>query len=327
MPKKNKTKKNEHKNITNNSLNEIEYVTSLISEKITYLQILNDGTLCSGTELGNIYIYNQYNFVEIIKIFEHKDYIFYIIQLKNDNILSTSRDRTIKLIKLNNFHFITYLIIKVFYNDDYAYKILELNNKKLICSFNNGMIKIYESIENNNICYQEQLILNYGKLYESLSEIKDKNLLILGSSKEDFIRVIDLIEYKNIKRIEKIYNCRLVDVICQLNDKYFIIGGIEAIYLIQISTLKIVQEIKTQTYFSKCILLKNQTLLTLDFSMEFKGQLINWKLKNGKLEIIGEKKGIIKNWSSSIIPFDNNKIAIGEINGIKIWKICNINNI
>ena len=58
--------------------------------------------------------------------------------------------------------------------------------------------------------------------------------------------------------------------------------------------------------------------------MEFKGQLINWKLKNGKLEIVGEKKGIIKNWSSSIIPFDNNKIAIGEINGIKIWKISNI---
>ena len=325
MPKKNKTKKNEHKNITNNSLNEIEYVTSLISEKITYLQILNDGTICSGTELGNIYIYNQYNYVEIIKISEHIDYIFYIIQLKNGNILSTSRDNTIKIIKLNNFHFITYLIIKVFYNDDYAHKILELDDKKLICSFNKGMIKIYEPIDNNNnICYQEQLILKYEKLYESFAAIKNKNLLILGCSKEDFIRIIDLIEYKNIKKIGKIYNCRLVDVICQLNDKYFIIGGVDVIYLIQISNLKIVQEIKTQTYFSKCILLKNQTLLTLDFSMEFKGQLINWKLKNGKLEIIGEKKGIIKNWSSSIIPFNDNKIAIGEINGIKIWKISNI---
>ena len=77
------------------------------------------------------------------------------------------------------------------------------------------MIKIYEPIENNkDLCYQEQLILKYEKLYESFTEIKNKNLLILGCSKEDFIRIIDLIEYKNIKKIGKIYNCRLYDVIC-----------------------------------------------------------------------------------------------------------------
>ena len=158
-------------------------------------------------------------------------------------------------------------------------------------------------------------------------ELKNKNYLILESSKEDFIRIVDLFEYKNIKEVGKIYNCRLLDVICQLNDKYFIVGGVDVIYLIQISSFKIIHEIKTKSYFSKCILLNNQTLLTLDFSMEFKGQLINWKLKNGRLEIIGEKKGILKNWSSSIIQLDNNNLAIGEINGIKIWKILNFNYI
>ena len=57
--------------------------------------------------------------------------------------------------------------------------------KNLICSFNKGMIKIYEPIENNkDICYQEQLILKYEKLYESFTEIKNKNLLILGCSQK-----------------------------------------------------------------------------------------------------------------------------------------------
>ena len=61
--------------------------------------------------------------------------------------------------------------------------------------------------------------------------------------------------------------------------------------------------------------------------MEFKGQLINWRLKNGKLEIIGEKKAFIKNWSSSIIQLENNYVVIGEINGIKIWKPSNLKRI
>lgn len=330
MPKKNKVKKlyKKNENLLNNSLDEIECIKVIKSEKITYLQRLKDGTICSGTELGNIYIYNQNNFVEIIKISEHIDYIFYIIQLKNENIISSSRDNTIKIIQLNNFHFITYTIIKVFNNEDYAIKIIELSNNKLFTSFNKGFIKIYQSIENNKkMLYQEEIILKFDYLIESSLELKNKNYLILGSSKEDFIRIVDLFEYKNIKEVGKIYNCRLLDVICQLNDKYFIVGGVDVIYLIQISSFKIIHEIKTKSYFSKCILLNNQTLLTLDFSMEFKGQLINWKLKNGRLEIIGEKKGILKNWSSSIIQLDNNNLAIGEINGIKIWKILNFNYI
>ena len=102
MPKKNKTKKLFKKNesLIKNSLDEIECIKVIMSEKITYLQKLNDGSICSGTELGNIYIYNQNNFVEIIKISEHFDYIFYILQLKNGNIISSSRDKTIKIIQL-----------------------------------------------------------------------------------------------------------------------------------------------------------------------------------------------------------------------------------
>ena len=70
MPKKNKVKKlyKKNENLLNNSLDEIECIKVIKSEKITYLQRLKDGTICSGTELGNIYIYNQNNFVELLKI-------------------------------------------------------------------------------------------------------------------------------------------------------------------------------------------------------------------------------------------------------------------
>ena len=81
---------------------------------------------------------------------------------------------------------IVYFLFKTSYytNDNFSKNNNNQNSMNVNC-------KLSEVFEENEIIFPQ-------KLYESFTEIKNKNLLILGCSKEDFIRIIDLIEYINL---------------------------------------------------------------------------------------------------------------------------------
>ena len=141
---------------------------------------LQDGRLASGGDDGSIIIYNKQSFTPELTIKEHKDGIYNIIQLKNGNLLSCSRDeQTMKEYKINESN--TYKVLSTVNFIDYNYprQIVELEDNKIgLVAYN--CIIFYLNI-NNNLNKDFSIVYNYetGEYFEMIL-VKPGELAILG---------------------------------------------------------------------------------------------------------------------------------------------------
>ena len=187
--------------------------TSQIENFIFFINILKNSNL----------IYTKGIFIKILDIenFEikslkgHSDAVIYVIELKNNNLASSSFDNTIIIWENKNNNYEIYKILK-----GHKYEVsplLEINNNLLVSSsFHEKIIKIWDLNNYMNICSIEcqctswaETILLYNKNY----------LLIAGLG----LYILDLVQFKIIKHF-KIEEKKFIKFIKKINNNIYLTG-------------------------------------------------------------------------------------------------------
>ncbi len=282
------------------------------TNNINCLLLLNDKkhfASASCDKTIKIYYFFDNKFKEKLTINEHKHFVLYLTQMKNKNILSSSHDKCIKIIKLNN-EFNSYEVLfnifghkisvcKAFEMEFYNKK--NINNNLISCSLDKT-IKIWNFIDNN---YKEEFELLSENYIRDVIEINENEIV---SSFNNGIIFWDLNNKNKLCVIDNIL-CTPWNQILKLilNKKFLVVGG-KNLYLIQIE-----KHILIKSYFIEnsvfSIKIFNDMFL---FTGDEKGNLLQWIIKNDENDNI------------NLILFDKKQYA--HTDGIRDLIFVNNNN-
>lgn len=161
---------------------------------------LKDGRL-SSTFRKKVFIFQENIKIKVISA--HKEYIFYHTQLSNGNIITCSKDKTMKIISIYD-----YSIIQTFEHKDEVYRVVERNNNQIISSTKNGYIHFWEKKHNN----EKYKYIQKFKVFEESSHINllliNKNELVITNEGESLIQFWNLNTNQTVlvlKNANKIY--------------------------------------------------------------------------------------------------------------------------
>ena len=283
--------------------------------KCCIIILLNDERICSSTFNSNIEIYNKSTFNTEIKIEAHKNNINHIFQSKNNNIISSSIDKTIAITKI--FPDNSYKIQQILSNhSSYVFKCIELNNEKLVSCSDDFSLIFWE--KTNNIYSNIYSFKNYNKIYDIL-ETKN-NEIALAQFYDKSLLFLDMNDKSSSKTISNIDLTGWNNSLLMLNDRTLIVGGHNFIYVIDTLKYELVNkhEIKGNIW-SLCKLSEFSVL-----SGDNYGNLVQWKISSNKIKLYSKMDGIHDKIITSVINLGDNKIASCDGERIKILNDLNI---
>ena len=283
--------------------------------KCCIIILLNDERICSSTFNSNIEIYNKSTFNTEIKIEAHKNNINHIFQSKNNNIISSSIDKTIAITKI--FPDNSYKIQQILSNhSSYVFKCIELNNEKLVSCSDDFSLIFWE--KSNDIYSNIYSIKNYNKIYDIL-ETKN-NEIALAQFYDKSLLFLDMNDKSSSKTISNIDLTGWNNSLLMLNDRTLIVGGHNFIYVIDTLKYELVNkhEIKGNIW-SLCKLSEFSVL-----SGDNYGNLVQWKISSNKIKLYSKMDGIHDKIITSVINLGDNKIASCDGERIKILNDLNI---
>ena len=259
-----------YKDINKNKINEIEkrieilegfhFIKNKYKIQLTKCNLININTIESHIDINSICSFPSGNIISVsgdksIIIYDihlnilqqiqnaHDNYIGYVEVKDENNFITCSKDKSIKLwIKKEN-KFIDNKIIKNAHEDRVRKVIYYLNENLISCSYDNT-IKIWK-INNNN--YENIITLVHFDKINSIIYLEDKKLLI--SSGNDGTKLWDFNKenYNNINCIKHFENtfCGWYGALCRLDEDKIIIGGKKdgIMKIISISKKEIIKEI------------------------------------------------------------------------------------
>ena len=160
---------------------------------------LKDGRL-SSTFRNKVFIFQENIKIKVIPA--HKEYIFYHTQLSNGNIITCSKDKTMKIISLYD-----YSIIQTLEHEEEVYRVVERNNNQLISSTKNGYIHFWDKKNNEKYKYIQKF-----KVFKERSHIDllliNNNELVITNEAESIIKFWNLNTNQTVlvlKNANKIY--------------------------------------------------------------------------------------------------------------------------
>ena len=181
-----------------------------MKSRMTHIFILKDGRFTACFIDGSINIYNKFDYKIEATIYAHKNPICYHMQLANGNILTCSKDNTIKIISLKD-----YSIIQTLNHDDLVCEALERNNNQIISVCIDGYIYIWEKKVNNKEYILSNKFLIYNKVYY-INILLINNNEIVSLNNEDF-----LIKFWNINKCNLIKSLENKDKDTHIKSIYF----------------------------------------------------------------------------------------------------------
>ena len=280
---------------------------------------LQDGRLASSSNDGSISIYNKDTFEVELKINEHKESIYDLIQLKNGNIVSCSYyDKKVNIYQLtenNNYNLLSQMDV------DYPRKLLELENNEIVLLLQQSII-VYLNINNE---FSEDFNIERkqgGEFFdmiitkpEELAFIQFINLGIHGNACE--IQFFDLKSRKKKESIDlkRSFNYYPSNIFCMMNERHLCVGGTDKITIIDINKKTIIREIENKHcyYYSLYKLNDNILLAGNDKNLE------QWKISQNNLELISEKEKAHQSTIYEIIKFGGLIVTCSYDQSIKIW--------
>jgi len=320
---------------------------------------LKNNKIVAGFIDGFIKIYNSITFIEEQSIKIHNNWINSIIQLTNENIVTCSEDKTIKIIfflneKNNNdinnnkncfINFFNKIKLIKFNknNNDKKYnnfsilhtlkghknsveKIIEFNNTNNIISCSKDKtIKIWK-IKNNNsysniYTFNENLLEIWSILLIKFNILLSINKNILNINKENcFIIFYDLKLKKKINSITNVLISENNQAQIFFNNELYI-GGFEGVYVIDIDSYIIKNKIiiNGKNNWINCILnIDKENILFISNKLNY----ILYNINNKNIILV--KKKVHKIYVSTIIKlFNNNKYILSGSKDryIKLWEI------
>ena len=280
--------------------------------KCCIIILLNDKRICSSTNNSNIEIYNKSTFNTEIKIEAHKNNINHIFQSKNNNIISSSIDKTIAITKI--FPDNSYKIQQTLSNhSSYVFKCIELNNEKLVSCSDDFSLIFWE--KTNNFYSNIYTYKNYNKIYDIL-EIKS-NEIALAQFYDKSILFFDINDESSSKTVSNIDLTGWNNSLLKFNDNILIVGGHNYIYVIDTSKYELVtkHELKGNIW-TMCKLSEFSVL-----SGDNYGNLIQWKISSNKIKLYSKMENVHDKIITSVVNLGENKIASCDGDRIKIYNL------
>ena len=188
---------------------------------LTYIEQLKNKKIAASFKENAIRIYSiekdKYNILQTID-YIHENWVYKIIELSNNFLLSCSSDGTFVLWKNVGFHYEeTYKSIK---EDFYILDIIEINDNEFVYNIghSNANIVFFDISKKEKKVVMNNFELSYY-IGTHFVLIDNKTKLILGGNKK--IYILDVINYKIFKEINLNF---FVTSVLKLNENYFLIG-------------------------------------------------------------------------------------------------------
>ena len=276
---------------------------------ITCLYNLKDKRFSSGSYDGYIILYQYQTFKPQFKIFAHSNWVLSLNQLKNEYLISSSRDTTYKIweIGLKNYRLISTIKGHSGCTDSF----LELsNNNYASCSFDKT-IKIW----NKNPKWEFYCIktLEFKEPIKRVIEIQN---CLVNNVFDHTIHFTLISNYEEICVITNI-DCWSSFSMIKLNNEKFIVGGFKFLFLINAVSKQLESKIYAHEDIIWCIYLtKKGFILTGGSDKNIK----LWDLIN--MKCISEKKNAEKKTIVNLIELPDGRIATNALEEriIKIWQ-------
>ena len=253
----NDNKNNLYNNFNINSkspIHKLNYHTN----SIFCLAILNDGRLIPGSCHNNIIIYNKISFQPDLIIKEHKDAIYYIIQLESGIIASCSDDKTIKLFDIKENNYITLQTLD--YNKKEISKIIELKNNYLASCSEDKSIIFYSKYNNK---YQKEFKIKTKGESRSITQTKENEICYSEYIKNNFnISFFDFYKRKIKSSLSNISICKSKASFDIITKDLLIIGGDNKISIININQYIIVKIVEVPNSIYGFCMIKDNMFLT-----------------------------------------------------------------
>ncbi len=280
---------------------------------VTSLSTFPSGNIVSASRDESIIIYDIHlNILQNIQK-AHDNGITYLEIKDENNFLSCSLDKSIKLWIKNNNEFKINQIIKNAH-DDSIIEVIYCSNGNLISCSSDNTIKIWK--ENNNN-YENIKILNHSNYIYSLLLLEDKNILI--SSGLDGTKLWDYNEINNINLIKEFQEtfCVWNQGLCRLNDDIIIVEdkGSNSLNLISISKKEIIKTIDNPFQcFGICLIEDKGIFIVGGYSKDIR------IYRNDNYECIQEIKEAHNHYIYGFIELKDGSIAsFSNDETIKIW--------
>ena len=279
------------------------------SGNIYCLKILNDYKIGFITNYL-LKIYNLINYNEINTIKDPFNQFIYFIQLNDENIILSSNQNQMFLYQINNNKFNNIQTIKGHLKP--VIKIIEMLNNNLISLSLDLTMKIWKK-DFNNVYMNISTIFCNNKIND-LFEIK-QNYLITDCINNS-ISIWDLKKEIKIDTINNInVNSYINDYFLKFNNLILYCGK-NFIYSIDLNTFKLLQSFNNQIYNLTICKFNNNSFLIGNN----KGEIIQYKLINNKIELKEIKKNAHNDYINNIIKLnDFIFISCGNDGLIKIW--------
>ena len=281
----------------------------------TILQ-LQDGRLASGGDDGSIIIYNKQTFVPELTIKKHKDSIYDIIQLKNGNLLSCSRnDKTMNEYKLNENN--TYQVLSTVNvgQDNYPRQIVELENNEIgLVAYNH--IIFYLNINNKlDEDFKIKSDDNQIGVFCEMLPVKPGELVIAGAKDKIQFFELNTRKLKEIININRDIHWTPNNLLCMMNERCLCVGGANKITIIDVYNKNIISEVEESGAHICLYKLNDNILLT----GKNNGDITQWRINGNNLTFVNKKEKAHQNNINEIIRFNNSIISCSYDHSIKIW--------
>ena len=274
------------------------------NNSIYCLLYLKDKRIASSGYDNNIFIYNKDSYEIDIKIKEHEGCVWFITQNSKENLISCSYDKTIKIFELFND---SYQILQVLtHHSDSVLKVIELHNGNLVSCSNDKNIIIWE--EKSNLYLYKKTLEGHKDIVYSIIEINE-NEIVSASRWEKSLY------FWNIKNNNNNYILNNIDCgsssncLFLINDKYFIVGGLNCIYIIDSKVYSIINIIdyNCEDSYMRCFYKINDNII---LSANGVGNIQQWEIndKDYNWKLISVKNNIHTDYINSIIIDDEGKI-------------------
>ena len=141
-----------------------------------------------------------------------------MIYCSNNNLISCSDDKTIKIWKENN----NYENIQILKHSDYIYSLLLLEDKNILISSGVDGTKLWNYNEINNINLIKEFKETFCGWNQGLCRLND-DIIIVKGNKINSLKLISISKKEIIKTIDNPFQCNSISLI---EDKgIFLVGG------------------------------------------------------------------------------------------------------
>ena len=299
-------------------------ITIHFDSVVNCIKILNDGNLIL-TLKNLLKIYSKIFYEEIMNIQIFEGNIFYVTQLKNNNIVACDNNKSIKIIKLKieekNFDIIQNINNA---HNWFITKVKKLLNNKIISICADKSFKIWNLNEKTNQFFCD-FYLNEKNFILDCLQLNEKILLYSTTAfKKDILIKYDLINKEKDDKIKKIRNENMGSItngnnIKLLNNNYVVYLNTYYVSIVDLNKFFIVKEIKMNQFKNYCVFISKENEFLVG---KENGEIIKFLWNENNLIVQFVKSNAENSKINKIIKINNKMIGTcSDSNNVKIFYI------